>query len=204
MCQTDDVDDMEMTSGLAAAKRRVIHDAAISRFSALGFAGTSMADIADEAAMSRPALYQYFRNKGDIFVSAFVHLFEDQVERALLVLNEPGPVAEQLNGFLQRYEGDLWQRMATTMHSDEILSAKNADIVAAIDSVVMQLWDGMATYLARVAVGRSRAVVARRAAWIELLKFSPKGFKFDQPSVEVYRRRLSALAQSVAADIAAS
>jgi hypothetical protein len=34
-----------------------------------------------------------------------------------------------------------------------------------------------------------------------VLDLSPKGFKFDQPSVDVYRRRLSTLARTVAADI---
>ena len=53
-------------------QRRAIHAAAIAQFSERGFSATSMANIADAAGMSRPALYQYFRNKGDIYASAFV------------------------------------------------------------------------------------------------------------------------------------
>jgi TetR/AcrR family transcriptional regulator len=204
MCQAVVVSAAAATHRLSDEKRRVIHDAAIDRFSVNGFAATSMADIADAAGMSRPALYQYFRNKEDIFASAFIHLFDVQVERALAGLDEPGTTAEQLDAFLQRFDGDLWERTSASAHSDEILEAKNAEIVASVDRVVTRLWDGMAAYLNRAAPGRSRAAAERRAGWIEVLKFSPKGLKFDQPAVDVYRRRLAALAASVAADIDAS
>ena len=204
MCQAVVVSGVLATNRQADEKRSVIHAAAIDRFSENGFTGTSMADIADAAGMSRPALYQYFRNKEDIFASAFVHLFEVQVERALAALNEPGTTAEQLDAFLQRSEGDLWERMSASAHSDEILHVKSAEVVAAIEAVVARLWEGMAAYLRRAAPGRSRAAAERRAAWVEVLKFSPKGFKFDQPTIEVYRRRLTALASSVAADVDAS
>jgi AcrR family transcriptional regulator len=201
MCQAVSVSGAAATNRQVDEKRRIIHAAAIDRFSAQGFSGTSMADIADAAGMSRPALYQYFRNKEDIFASAFVHLFDVQVDRALAGLGEPGTTSEQLDAFLQRYEGDLWERTFASAHSDEILNAKNAEIVASIERVVARLWDGMAAYLARVSPGRSRAATDRRAAWIDILKFSPKGFKFDRPAVDVYRHRLTALASTVAADI---
>ena len=86
-----------------------------------------MANIADAAGMSRPALYQYFRNKSDIFASAFVALFDDHVDRALQALDDEGTTAERLDGFLQRFEGDLWEQMAASEHSEEIMSAKTAD-----------------------------------------------------------------------------
>lgn len=204
MCQAVDVESAPAVNRQADEKRRVVHAAAIDQFAERGFAATSMADIADAAEMSRPALYQYFRNKEDIFASAFIQLFEDQVERALAGLREPGTTAQQLDAFLQRFEGDLWERMAASTHSDEIVQAKNAQIAASIDHVVTRLWDGLATYLKRAAPGRSQAAVERRAGWIEVLRFSPKGFKFDQPSVDTYRRRLTALANSVGADVDAS
>ncbi len=186
------------------AKRSIIHAAAIAQFAEQGYRATSMADIASAAGMSRPALYQYFANKGDIFASAFVALFEEHVASALLALFHPGSTAEQLDGFLQRYEGDLWEKMATSSHIDEISSAKTADVGAAIAGEVMRLRDGMATYLRQVAPGRSAAVKTARLGWLEMLQLSPKGFRFDQPTVATYRRRLTSLAQSVAADIEAS
>jgi AcrR family transcriptional regulator len=181
------------------AKRDAIHRAAIEQFAARGFTGTSMANIADAAGMSRPALYQYFRDKGDIFQSAFVVLFEELVEQALSALHRPGSTAEQLDGFLQHYEGDLWQRMAASPHADEIISAKNADVVAAVAVVVTRLSDGLTAYLEQHA-GHTQT----RTEWVELLRLAPKGLTYDRPSVDTYRRRLTALARVVAADIDAS
>jgi AcrR family transcriptional regulator len=160
-----------------------------------------MANIADAAGMSRPALYQYFRNKGDIFASAFVALFNDHVDLALAALDSGETNAERLDGFLQRFEGDLWEQMAASEHSEEIMSAKTADTAEEIQQVVARLRRGLAAFLTRASPGRGQAAIARRAEWAEVLELSPKGFKFDTPAVAVYRRRLTTLARGVAADI---
>ena len=182
-------------------RHREIHAAAIEQFTIHGIAGTSMANIAEAAGLSRPALYQYFSNKADIFASAFVAVYEEHAEQAMGALAGPGTTAERLDGFLQRYDGDLWQLMAASPHSEEIRRAKNARIAASIGVVVDRLWEGVEEQLTKIAPGRSRAMTERRAAWIELLRFSPRGFAFDRPPIEAYRRRLSTLAKSIAADI---
>lgn len=186
------------------AKRATINAAAIDQFSERGFAGTSMANIADAAGMSRPALYQHFKNKGDIFASAFVALFDDCVDRALADLEGPNPTADLVDRFLQSFYGDLWERTAASPHSDEILTVKHDHASAEVALVVERLWTGAEAFLARRSPGRSAAATARRSGWIDLLRLSPMGFKFDQPSVAVYRTRLSALARTVAADIDAN
>lgn len=191
----------ERTGQRGDPQRRAIHAAAIAQFSVRGFSATSMANIADAAGMSRPALYQYFRNKGDIYASAFVALFNDHVDRALQALEIEGTNAQRLDGFLQRFEGDLWEQMAASEHSEEIMSAKTADTAEEIQHVVTRLRSGLAAFLARAAPGRSHAMSARRAEWAEVLELSPKGFKFDTPTVVLYRRRLTTLARGIAADI---
>lgn len=188
-------------AGQSDEKRAVIHAAAIDQFSQRGFVGTSMANIAEAAAMSRPALYQYFRNKGDIFTSAFAALMNDHAGRALDALAGSGTAAERLDGFLQRFEGDLWEHLAASPHSEEIMSAKNDELAAAVGVVMARMWDGLASYLETAHPGKSAAAKTRRADWVDLLHFSPKGFKFDRPAIETYRRRLSLLARSVAAEI---
>ena len=182
-------------------QRRVIHAAAIAQFSERGFAATSMADIANAAGMSRPALYQYFRNKRDIFASAFVAIFEDHVNRALQALQSDGTTGQRLEGLLQRFEGDLWELMAASEHSEEIMSAKTADTAEEIQRVIARLRSGVMVFLAEAHPGRTKTAEDRRAEWAEILEFSPKGFKFDTPSVADFRRRLTALARGVAADI---
>ena len=158
-----------------------------------------MADLADAAGMSRPALYQYFENKGDIFASSFEALMDACVDRASRRLRRRARLADQLDGFLQRFDGDLWERMAASPHAQELLDAKYEHAADVGIRPMQRLHKGLAAHL-RAQVHRA----ARRAEWAELLDLSPKGFKIDQPSVAVYRRRLSALARSVAADIDAS
>ena len=205
MCQAVWMEVEEKSDGGAELRgdlqRKAINAAAIAEFSRRGFSATSMANIADAAGTSRPALYQYFRNKGDIFASAFVALFEGQVELALAALNGPGSTADQLNGVLQRFEGDLWELMAGSEHSDEIMSAKNEHTREAVWLIVSRLRNGLAAYLERKSSGQSAAVRRRREEWAEILELSPKGLKIDRPPVEVYRRRLATLARSVDADI---
>ena len=113
------------------ARRAAIHEAAIAEFSTHGIKGASMARIADHAGVSRPALYQYFANKDEIFASAFVALFEGHIARAVAELHGNGLVAEQINGFLQRFSGDLWERTAASEHTDEIQNAKTGDVATA-------------------------------------------------------------------------
>jgi AcrR family transcriptional regulator len=48
-------------------QREAILDAAFRCFARHGYRRTSLADIAGEAELSRPALYYYFKNKDDVF-----------------------------------------------------------------------------------------------------------------------------------------
>lgn len=55
--------------------------AAISAFGQYGYKKTTMQDIADEAGLSRPAVYQYYKNKGAVF-SALLTLVLEQAKQA--------------------------------------------------------------------------------------------------------------------------
>lgn len=187
-----------------ADRIETIHAAAIEQFSINGFSGTSMAQIADGAGMSRPALYQYFRNKEDIFTSAYTAMMQEFVDRALKALREPGSTADQLDGCLQQVYGNLFERTSTWPHADEIVDAKTTYAAAAIADVLAPLRHALDHYLRARHPGRTAAARNRRAAWFELLELSPRGFKLDEPPSDVFRRRLTALASSVAADIEAA
>jgi AcrR family transcriptional regulator len=180
-------------------RRAAIHAAAIREFSARGFAATSMVHIAAAAGMSRPALYQYFDNKRDIFASAFASLVDDAADHALAALAEPGTWAERLDQFLQRFDGDLFEQMAASPHSLELLEAKHQHAADAWVGGMQRLHAGLAAQLRRTGAPKRR-----RSEWMEMLELSPKGFKLDHPTVAVYRRRLATLARGVAADIESS
>ncbi|MAI81014.1 MAG: hypothetical protein CL917_18890 [Deltaproteobacteria bacterium] len=185
-------------------KRALIASAAIDVFSARGFSRTSMAHIAEQAGMSRPALYQYFQNKGDIFACAFTALVEQAADRALAALNEPGTVAEQLDGFLQNFDGAFWERTAASPYGEELLNAKSEYAPKAVGIAMQRIRRGLEKYLREAGPGQTSAAKrARRNGWIDILEFAPRGFKLDRPPIPAYRLRLKALAESLASDIRA-
>ena len=183
-------------------KRALIASADIDVFSARGFSRTSMAHIAEQASMSRPALYQYFQNKGDIFACAFAALVEQAADRALTALEEPGTIAEQLDGFLQNFDGAFWERTAASPYGEELLSATSEYAPKAVGIEMKRIRRGLDQYLRKTGDRlRSTASRAQRKGWIDILEFAPRGFKLDRPSITVYRLRLTALAESVASSI---
>jgi len=200
-----------MTSGSSAAptaaddKRATIRAAAIEVFAEQGFAATSMAKIAERASMSRPALYLYFSNKEDVFRSTLDDAFATAIDSALAELDKPGRVVDQLDGFLQRYHGDLKALVLATPHGDELLAIKaqhGADIAAAARKRASK---GLGHFLATVARTGQTTGNAQGEQWLhwrELLETAPMGFMTDGPSLAVFRRRLRTLAEAVAAGLA--
>lgn len=61
-------------------KERAILDAATATFIRYGYRRTTMADIAEAAGMSRPALYLVFENKEAIFRGVVEMMMEDALE----------------------------------------------------------------------------------------------------------------------------
>jgi len=188
-------------------KRATVRAAAIEVFAEHGFAATSMARIAERAAMSRPALYLYFSNKEDIFRSTLDNAFATAIDSALAELSKPGRVVDQLDGFLQRYHGDLKELVLATPHGDELLAIKaqhGADIAAAARKRASK---GLGHFLAAVpstGQGTGNARGEQWLQWRELLETAPMGFMTDSPSLAIFRRRLRTLAEAVAAGLAAS
>jgi len=160
-----------------------------------------MAHIAESAGVSRPALYQYFSDKEDIFAAAFAGVFEERVDQALVAMEEAPSLEDALAGMLQRYEGDLWELTASSPHHQELLQAKSAAVAEAVSVEVERLWSTVSDYLLDQMPGGSAARKARRSEWLDVLRGSPVGLRFDNPTVEVFRQRLGALARAVAADI---
>jgi len=167
-----------------------------------GWAATSMAHIAESAGVSRPALYQYFSDKEDVFAAAFAGVFEARVDAALAALHATADLHGALEGMLQRYDGDLWEMIASSAHHDELMQAKSLAVAEAVGIEVQRLWSNVGRFLAEQAPGRSNH--KRRTEWLDMLRGSPVGLRFDQPDVALYRQRLSALARAVTSDIAAS
>jgi len=174
-----------------------ILDAALGKFSAYGVARTSMADLAEGAGMSRPALYQYYANKEEIFRAVLERVLTGAADRAIAALDGPGGFDQQLDGFLQRWFGDLVEQLHGAQHGAELVEAKASHAKPVADAA-----DARVRRALLDRVGRELGMPKRRSDVVELVDLAllgPHGFKHDAPSVAKFRRRLTALARTIAA-----
>ncbi len=90
---------MKNNSGIKAktpnARQRVL-ETAIGIFAEKGYAGTSVREIAEQAGVSKPMLYYYFKSKEGLFL-AILEMAEDLQKHLLAeVLDSKGDVLERL------------------------------------------------------------------------------------------------------------
>lgn len=175
-----------------AAKVEAILDAATEQFSKLGYARTSMATIAAAAEVSRPALYQFFDNREDVFRSVLQRILSEANRSALTALEADVPLPAKLDGFLQRRFGDISELLSAMPHGAEIIDAHLSvapDIGQAADK---EMRTGLQRFLKR---NYPNGPVGKA---VDLLQLGPFGMKSDRPSMTVYRKRLTTLADAAA------
>jgi AcrR family transcriptional regulator len=192
MCQAPVVSRPDTT----AREQRIdeILRASIPVFAARGYRRTSMANIADAAGVSRPALYQYFTDRADLFGAAFGLLLEESTDAALDALTTEAPLADQLDGYLQRLSGDTYASLAATEFGDELMEARHQFAADAAANAFERAHDGLRAHLRT----QTDADPRTRTGTFELLTLSLAGLKQDHPTPAAYRRRLTFLAGAAA------
>jgi AcrR family transcriptional regulator len=102
-------------------KRDAIMNAALARFSHYGFRRTSMEDIAQQAGISRAALYLHFRNKEEIFRALARQLHEQAIAAAEKVATEGRDAAEQIGAALGAKLGGFFEIVHASAHARELI-----------------------------------------------------------------------------------
>lgn len=108
-----------------SARRDAILDAAFRRFAAYGYRRVSLGDIAEEAGMSRPALYHYFRDKEDVFRALSERIQRGVVEAVTTAAAAPGSVEERLAAVLAARVGWAFDLLHVSAHGRELIDEKN-------------------------------------------------------------------------------
>lgn len=176
-----------------------IRAAALGVFAEHGFRRTSMAMIAEAVGVSRPALYQYFDNREDVFRAVIADAYNAAADRALEALQEHEHLATALDVFLQRAHADGYHELSMLKHRDEILEASGSVASGEAAAGVARMHAGLRARL--LATGASRDLVESA---VTLLALAPGGLKSDEPDSSTLRERLRDLAEAVAALIEAS
>lgn len=113
-----------MTFPVHPDKRSTILQAAIGQFMSYGFSRVTMDDIAQAAGMSRPALYQFFRNKQAIYEAGATAMLEQSLDVMRDALARPGTVSERIGTAIREGILDMMAQMEATPHGAELIDMK--------------------------------------------------------------------------------
>ncbi|MFI1394073.1 TetR/AcrR family transcriptional regulator [Streptomyces sp. NPDC020681] len=165
-----------------------IMDAAYACFTRHGVRRTTMDDIAREAGMSRPAVYQYVRNKEDAFRRMAARLLDATLADAHLAAKSGAGLTGQLTAILQakldlalRVWRDSPAHAAELLGEDARLSAEHIDTYnAAMRDLLVK-----AVATADTAMSRNEA-----AEFADILLAFTRGLEADLSDPDAPTRRL--------------
>jgi TetR/AcrR family transcriptional regulator len=101
--------------------RRIILEAALDVFSAYGFRGSTIDQIAEKSGMSKPNLLYYFKRKQDIYVAVLEETLEEWLQ-PLHELKPDGDPVEELRRYISRkIEMSAKRPEASRLFANEIL-----------------------------------------------------------------------------------
>jgi TetR/AcrR family transcriptional regulator len=127
---------------MSAARLDQILGAAYRCFSRHGVRRTTMEDIAGEAGLSRPALYQYVTNKQDAFRRLAQRLFAQALTDARTAAATPVPVEQRLYQVLETKLELTLRLFHDSPHAAELLdegTRLTGDLVAAYTAELVEV-----------------------------------------------------------------
>lgn len=157
----------------AAQKRVLILQAALNVILRYGYNRVTMDDIAKECGISRPALYQFFKNKQEIYRATTRDMCDLAVATLKEELVKPGAPQEVLFNGLKLGLLDMMAQLAASTHGSELLEMKGElsdDIIA---EFVQEMAQAITVHFA--ANARNRVLPADMMAmnlmlWLEGMK----------------------------------
>ncbi len=177
---------LKQTAADAALRRDQIIKAGTDVFLRYGHARTTMGDVAEEAGISRPALYLVFPRKEDIFAAVIERLIEDKLQEWREALPRFRSLDRKLHFCCEQWAGEGYD--LTKTHPD----ARDVFNLAFVP--VKQMYSDLEAFLADllrdpVAASKLKTTPAELA---RVLIFAMRGFR-DIAEDGAHMRRLIAL-----------
>lgn len=121
------MDSKQATNGAGATddKRRRILQSAFDVALRYGYQRMTMDDVAKACAMSRPALYLQFKNKGEIYKAIVSDMMGRALDDAQSALNGPGDISARLFAAIKSGVLDPVDFLQATAHGAELLDMKH-------------------------------------------------------------------------------
>ncbi len=120
-------------------KKARILDAALQTFSAQGFRGATLDQIAEEAGMSKPNVLYYFRSKEDMHRALLNQLLEAWLDPLRDINPEGDPLQEILKYILRKLDMARQQPRESRLFANEILQGApriNDVLISALKTLV--------------------------------------------------------------------
>jgi AcrR family transcriptional regulator len=173
-----------MLVSMSADRLEMILTAAYECFTRHGMRRTTMDDIAAAAGMSRPAVYQYVRNKDDAFRRLAERLFDGSLAAARQAAAAPGAdLAHRLHDVLAAKLELTLRLHRESAHATELLDTSTKLTGDLVEAYTRELTDVVAGALAEAAGPRARAVA-------DVLVALTRGLEADLTDPDLPRRRL--------------
>jgi TetR/AcrR family transcriptional regulator len=196
---------MSPAEDAVAQRREQLLDAALRTFARYGFRRTAMDDIAAEAGVSRPSLYQHFTGKEDVFRALSRRLHDQALTASGVAARGGGPLAERLRAVLAPKLDLVLDIARESPHAAELLD-ENDRICGGIEQEFRAALVRLLANVFRAAARRGevdlrgRGLSASDAA--ALAVDGVLGVERELAEPDVQRRRLTQFATVLAAGLA--
>lgn len=176
-------------------KKKAIAEAAFQVFAEYGFRKTSMQLIAEQAGMSRPALYLHFQSKEDVFGYlgiTYMSKVAADVDAVLLASGDPTQVLQSV--FDAFDPNGVKAILMDAKHGDELIEIKTGKAKEEADQIATGIRLALKDWLKREAEAGCIACDNPDLS-AQTIMSSYYGLKTPPPSYEDYKARTAQLAQ---------
>jgi TetR/AcrR family transcriptional regulator len=176
---------------MSEARLERVLDAAYQCFARHGVRKTTMDDIAVAAGMSRPAVYQYVRNKDDVFRRLAARIFDRALASAREAADAGGTLTQRLDRILGVKLAVTQRLFRDSPHASELLG-ENSRVAADLDrAFTADMTDLLTSTIIDVAVQADLALTDDNAREVaELALALTRGLEADLSDPDRPRERL--------------
>ena len=190
----------------SAARRQRIVLAATTLFSRYGFRRTSMDQLAAEAAVAKPTLYAYFRDKEAVFRAVSEAVIGHMLAGAKGAAEADGPLEGRLAGVLSAKFTEMFELVHSSPHAAEILDAQSrlgADVEAKADRAFERLLAGLVGEGVTTGELDLQRAGLSTGAFVALLLRAGHGAAYGATTAAQHRRALGELVRVLVAGVRA-
>lgn len=193
-----------MSNQTDAAKRARLLEGARTVFARYGFKRASMADIAVEAGVSRPALYLWFRSKQDVLRSLAEQLRDLALAGAAAGWKDDANFAANLEAMILGRDLDFFQLLHASPHGAEIMAADEkltAEVSRDLDRRFRALLAARTRAAADIGLIDLACVDGDEYAFADIVAVSSKAVINEAQDEDAFRLGVQRLARILAASV---